>query len=195
MPRAGVTRSAVKRARDALVAQGRRPSINAIRVALGNTGSKLTIHRYVKELEEEEGASRAHTGAPSEAIQELAALRAQLAHSRATLARERETHAETRTALQHRALEAERLAQQGRDLGERVREHERVRCSLEQQLAHAHAALEHLRMAAREEESNRYEQQVQGGLRQVNQTAIVQQNEITPLNKDNAARGRRGRRG
>jgi hypothetical protein len=117
MPRAGLTRSAVKHARDALVAQGRYPSINAIRVALGNTGSNLTIHRYVKELEEEE-QERADVASAAERQQaraertkladELAALRAQLADTTAALERERDAHAETRTALRHSVLEAKR---------------------------------------------------------------------------------------
>ncbi|MCF3774118.1 DNA-binding protein, partial [Salmonella enterica subsp. enterica serovar Weltevreden] len=32
---------------------GRYPSIDAIRSELGDTGSKGTIHRYLKEIEEE----------------------------------------------------------------------------------------------------------------------------------------------
>lgn len=57
MARAGLSRIDIKRARDSLLAQGQHPSIDAIRIALGNTGSKTTIHRYLKELEEEEGAA------------------------------------------------------------------------------------------------------------------------------------------
>ena len=55
MARGGLYKSDVQRARDALRAQGKHPSVDAVRVALGNTGSKTTIHRYLKELEEEEG--------------------------------------------------------------------------------------------------------------------------------------------
>lgn len=54
MARTGVYFSDVKKARDQLVAQGRRPSIDAIRAALGDTGSKTTIHKYMRELEAEE---------------------------------------------------------------------------------------------------------------------------------------------
>ena len=68
MARTGVYVSDVKRARDALVAQGRHPSIDAVRTALGNTGSKTTIHKYLRELEAEDGAA----GQPvSDAIQAL----------------------------------------------------------------------------------------------------------------------------
>ena len=57
MARAGIYKSEVVRARDNLLAMGRYPSIDAIRGELGNTGSKGTIHRYLKEIEEEEGGS------------------------------------------------------------------------------------------------------------------------------------------
>lgn len=53
MARAGVYFSDVKRAWDALVSEGRRPSIDAVRAALGNTGSKTTIHKYLREIEAE----------------------------------------------------------------------------------------------------------------------------------------------
>ncbi len=54
MARAGIYKSEVLRARDKLLATGRNPSIDAVREELG-TGSKTTIHRYLKEIEEEEG--------------------------------------------------------------------------------------------------------------------------------------------
>lgn len=68
MARAGVYFSDVKRARDSLTSKGRRPSIDAVRAELGDTGSKTTIHKYLKELEAEEGA-RGRT--VSDAIQTL----------------------------------------------------------------------------------------------------------------------------
>ena len=57
MARAGVYFSDVKRARDEVISQGRRPSIDAVRAALGNTGSKTTIHKYLREIEAEEGGA------------------------------------------------------------------------------------------------------------------------------------------
>jgi DNA repair exonuclease SbcCD ATPase subunit len=57
MARAGLYKSDVQRARDALLALGRHPSLDAVRVELGNTGSKTTIHKYLKELEAEEGST------------------------------------------------------------------------------------------------------------------------------------------
>lgn len=71
MARAGIYKSEVQKARDALLAQGINPSIDAVRAELGNTGSKTTIHRYLKELEEEEGAGFGRGVAVSEAIQDL----------------------------------------------------------------------------------------------------------------------------
>lgn len=57
MARTGLYKSDIKRARDALLEAGRYPSLDAMRIALGNTGSKTTIHRYLKELEAEEGVA------------------------------------------------------------------------------------------------------------------------------------------
>jgi hypothetical protein len=57
MARTGLYKSDVKKARDTLVAAGRHPSLDAVRIELGNTGSKSTIHKYLKELEAEEGAA------------------------------------------------------------------------------------------------------------------------------------------
>lgn len=71
MARAGLYKSDVQRARDALRVQGKHPSVDAVRVALGNTGSKTTIHRYLKELEEEEGQGLGAKVAVSEALQDL----------------------------------------------------------------------------------------------------------------------------
>lgn len=75
MARGGIYKSEVARARANLIAQGRNPTVDAIRIELGNTGSKSTIQRYLKEIEEEEpGRSKLNL---SEEIQSLAS---QLAH-------------------------------------------------------------------------------------------------------------------
>lgn len=71
MARSGVYRTDVKKARDALLAQGKTPSLDAVRIALGNTGSKTTIHKHLKELQEEEGGLPGHRASISEAIQDL----------------------------------------------------------------------------------------------------------------------------
>lgn len=72
MARSGIYKSEVVRARNNLIAQGRHPSIDAVRVELGNTGSKVTIHRYLKEIEEDENGKTKGPGvALSEALQNL----------------------------------------------------------------------------------------------------------------------------
>lgn len=72
MARSGIYKSEVIRARNNLIAQGRHPSIDAVRVELGNTGSKVTIHRYLKEIEDEEkGKVQGRSVALSEALQSL----------------------------------------------------------------------------------------------------------------------------
>ncbi len=79
MARTGLYQSEVKKARDALIAQGKHPSVDAVRVALGNTGSKTTIHKYLKELEEQDGGAAGRKASITEALQDLVArLAAQL---------------------------------------------------------------------------------------------------------------------
>ncbi|XQE65194.1 DNA-binding protein [Pseudomonas sp. P3C3] len=56
MARGGINKAIVQKARNALLARGIHPSIDAVRIELGNTGSKTTIHRYLKELESVEQA-------------------------------------------------------------------------------------------------------------------------------------------
>jgi len=73
MARSGIYKSEVIRARDKLLAMGRHPSIDSVRQELGNTGSKATIHRYLKEIEEEEGGKSGTKVAISEALQDLVA--------------------------------------------------------------------------------------------------------------------------
>lgn len=71
MARSGLYKSDIKKARDALIAQGKHPSVDAVRIALGNTGSKSTIHKYLKELEAEEGSADGRKVSISEALQDL----------------------------------------------------------------------------------------------------------------------------
>ncbi|SEN82183.1 replication region DNA-binding N-term [Duganella sp. CF517] len=71
MARSGLEKSDVRKARDSLLAQSQYPSVDAVRIALGNTGSKTTIHKYLKELDEEEGAGGREKASISEALQDL----------------------------------------------------------------------------------------------------------------------------
>ena len=52
MARGGINKAVVQTARLAILARGENPSIDAVRIEMGNTGSKTTIHRYLKELDE-----------------------------------------------------------------------------------------------------------------------------------------------
>lgn len=54
MARSGIKRENVEKARQALIARGVSISIDAIRIELGNTGSKSTIHKHLKDIEQEE---------------------------------------------------------------------------------------------------------------------------------------------
>lgn len=92
MARGGINKALVQKARQALLARGEHPSIDAVRMELGNTGSKTTIHRYLRELEED--AAGQGSAAPTLG-EELGALVAQLAErlqqeARAAVAGERE---------------------------------------------------------------------------------------------------------
>jgi DNA repair exonuclease SbcCD ATPase subunit len=62
---------------------GRYPSIDAVRTELGDTGSKATIHRYLKEIEEERGGATGTKVAVSEAIQDLVGRLASQLHEEA----------------------------------------------------------------------------------------------------------------
>ncbi|MBD8524372.1 DNA-binding protein [Pseudomarimonas arenosa] len=71
MARAGVYRTDVEKARRALMAQGKHPSIDLVRATLGNTGSRTTIHRLLKEIEADEGVSVGARIPISESLQSL----------------------------------------------------------------------------------------------------------------------------
>lgn len=118
MARSGLYKSDVQRARDSLRAEGKNPSVDAVRVALGNTGSKTTIHRYLKELEEEEGQGPGAKIAVSDALQDLVGRLAERLHVEAEMmvaqARDRfqaELHERTQ-ALEQARQEAGNLSVQ-----------------------------------------------------------------------------------
>jgi len=68
MANSGINKVQVKKARDALIARGANPSIDAVRIELGNTGSKGTIHKYLSELAQESDASLGKRAALSETL-------------------------------------------------------------------------------------------------------------------------------
>ncbi|BCX68025.1 DNA-binding protein [Pseudomonas izuensis] len=233
MARGGVNKAVVQAARLAILARGENPSIDAVRIEMGNTGSKTTIHRYLKELGV---TTEPVTTEPSEPIDdELLALVSRLAQrlkeqaqapidqaleqfesQRKTLeaqleeAREANTELHQQYEIQSLALtqESEALhetrailqAEQTRNAGLtqaladfelRLQDKDEQIRSLEEKHLHARDALEHYRNAVkeqREQEHSRHEsqvQQLQMELRQAQQSALVRQDEITQLHRDN----------
>lgn len=97
MGRDGITRQMVKNAKATLIAQGLHPSIYAVRIALGNTGSNSTISRYLKELEQPPKTSLDRLSEPllilinemSKQIQEEAYNELKISEARFTLEREK----------------------------------------------------------------------------------------------------------
>ncbi|WP_219267837.1 DNA-binding protein [Pseudomonas sp. Xaverov 259] len=232
MARGGINKAVVQTARLAILARGENPSIDAVRIEMGNTGSKTTIHRYLKELDDSE-TRLTITEAPID--DELGELVARLAQRLKEKAQEpidlalaqfeqqkaallaqvealEETHnqlkqqfdiqaaalAEESAALQtaSTSLQTEQtrnagLSQACSDYELRMNDKDEQIRSLEDKHLHARDALEHYRNAVkeqREQEQRRHEgqlQQVQAELRQAQQSAMVRQDEITQLHRDN----------
>ncbi|KAB0488529.1 replication region DNA-binding N-term [Pseudomonas reinekei] len=233
MARGGVNKAVVQAARLAILARGENPSIDAVRIEMGNTGSKTTIHRYLKELDD--GAQRVEAE-PAEPIDdELLALVTRLAQrlkeqAQAPIDQAREQFEEQRKTLEaqlakaqeannelHEQYEIQSLAltqehealqdtlatlqtEQTRNAGLnqaladfelRLQDKDEQIRSLEEKHLHARDALEHYRNAVkeqREQEHSRHEtqvQQLQMELRQAQQSALVRQDEITQLHRDN----------
>ncbi|WP_395607363.1 DNA-binding protein [Pseudomonas sp. B22129] len=232
MARGGINKAVVQTARLAILARGENPSIDAVRIEMGNTGSKTTIHRYLKELDESE-TRLTITEAPIDdelgelvarlaqrlkekaqepidlALQQFeqhkAALLAQVealeeAHGQlkqqfeiqtAALSEESAALQTTRTSLQTEQTRNAGLSQACNDYELRINDKDEQIRSLEDKHLHARDALEHYRNAVkeqREQEQRRHEsqlQQVQAEIRQAQQSAIVRQDEITQLHRDN----------
>ena len=232
MARGGVNKAVVQIARTAILARGEHPSIDAVRIEMGNTGSKTTIHRYLKELDEIDS----RRGAPQEQIgDELTELVARLAQrlqeqAQEPIDRARAHYEQLQVALQEQLNEAQQaqaqlqqqleiqsnalsqetvnlestrsmlqteqtrnaaLNQACSDFELRLKDRDEQIRSLEEKHLHARDALEHYRSAVkeqREQEQRRHEgqvQQIQMELRQAQQSALVRQDEITQLHRDN----------
>ena len=232
MARGGVNKAVVQIARTAILARGEHPSIDAVRIEMGNTGSKTTIHRYLKELDEVDS----RRGAPREQIDdELTGLVARLAQrlqeqaqepidraqahyeqlkvqlqtqlsetqdARAQLEQQLEIQGTalqqesasldaTRSMLQTEQTRNAALNQACSDFDLRLKDRDEQIRSLDEKHLHARDALEHYRNAVkeqREQDQRRHEgqlQQVQMELRQAQQSALVRQDEITQLHRDN----------
>lgn len=111
MARSGLSKAQVKSTRDELVAQGRYPSVDAVRLALGNTGSKTTIHRYLKELEDEGSDAGARRDDTAQALQHMVRQLADKLHED-TERRLRALQAEHAATLQHKERELAALREQ-----------------------------------------------------------------------------------
>ncbi|WP_062065791.1 DNA-binding protein [Cellvibrio sp. OA-2007] len=108
MANSGINKHQVKKARDALVAKGQNPSIDAVRIELGNTGSKATIHRYLRELAEENPLHPGNKPAISETLGSLVEqLAAQLHQEAQELIAERETSLQATTDALKAQLESQ----------------------------------------------------------------------------------------
>ena len=232
MARGGVNKAVVQIARTAILARGEHPSIDAVRIEMGNTGSKTTIHRYLKELDESDSRRGVQHEELGDELSELVARLAQRlkeqaqepidraeahyeqlkAELRDQLAQAQQDHLQLQkeldiqnTALQQETanLEATRsmlqteqtrnaaLNQACSDFELRLNDRDEQIRSLEEKHLHARDALEHYRSAVkeqREQEQRRHEgqlQQLQMELRQAQQSALVRQDEITQLHRDN----------
>lgn len=157
MARSGINKALVQKARQAILARGENASIDAVRVELGNTGSKTTIHRYLKEIEEAE-RGRKTASSLSEQLGSLVSLLAEQLReeAQASVAQEREQLAQERLDFQDQIRQAEsrieQLESQASMLGEQLDfaqqalQHEQQKChqvELENAgLAQANAALE-----------------------------------------------------
>lgn len=109
MARGGINLAVVKKAREALLARGQNPSIDAVRIELGNTGSKTTIQRYLKEID---GYDSRPTASPARLSDELTTILESLlarliAEGNEALAHERTLFGQERQKLEEgaRALE------------------------------------------------------------------------------------------
>jgi hypothetical protein len=121
MARSGLTKSQVREARDRLLAEGRHPSVDALRHALGDIGSKSTIHKYVKELRNEDAGAGPRREDTGRALQALVDELADRLHAD-TDARLRQLRLEHEAALRERDRELAALRSTVATLTARVRQ-------------------------------------------------------------------------
>jgi hypothetical protein len=232
MARGGINKVLVQKARESLLERGERASIDAIRIELGNTGSKSTIHRYLRELEEALPAAVQSAPALTDALSLLVAslaqqlrddsqafldqaqadlqaqaaaleARTQTAETQCQDALAREAVLQTaldqtgeqlrisQSSLQTEQTRNARLSQAHDDLQLRLDDQSQRVQSLEEQHRHSRDALQHYRDSVREQreqDQRRHEgqvQMIQVEVRQLQQSAIVRQDELTRLNRSN----------
>ncbi|WP_425508223.1 DNA-binding protein [Tahibacter soli] len=120
MARGGVYKTEVEKARNALLAQGKHPSVDAVRVALGNTGSKTTIHRHLKELEAEDAKGVGGKYPVSDALADLVSRLAGQLNGEAD-ARIADAQARCDAQLRDRAAALEQARQESATLADQLR--------------------------------------------------------------------------
>ncbi|HAB02843.1 MAG TPA: integrase [Pseudomonas sp.] len=103
MARGGVNLALVRKAQQALLARGQNPSIDAVRIELGNTGSKTTIQRYLKEIADHDPRPIASPSRLSDELTELVGklLQRLMEEGNQALLSEREAFSREREALAH----------------------------------------------------------------------------------------------
>ena len=232
MARTGITKTMVQEAQQALLRRGENLSIDAIRFELGNTGSKTTIHRFLKELAQEHAENPPEPHSLSEEIRQLVeqlavrleqeawvcvaaekaavtqerlSMQTQMQDAKKQIERLTAEHQEVcyqlaqleqaHTALSQQWQEAELertcLKQAQQELTVRLEERNQHIESLEEKHQHARNALEHYRQASkeqREQELRRHEAQEQllrAEIRQLQQSIVIRQDELTALNRLN----------
>jgi chromosome segregation ATPase len=131
MARGGVNKAIVQKAREALLARGENPSIDAVRIELGNTGSKTTIHRYLKEIEDFDPRPQASRERLSEELTELVS---RLLERMTEEGREAIAHAQAMFDKQRSDLE-EKLGASHSELVSLQRQFDSQRVALEAQTA------------------------------------------------------------
>ncbi|GEA11049.1 DNA-binding protein [Alteromonas sp. KUL49] len=92
MARSGITLHNVEKAKQTLLARGERVSIDAVRAELGHTGSKSTIHKHLKHLEDAQDEAHAQV-LLSDELQQL------LHHVAARLTKEAHATLDEKTVL------------------------------------------------------------------------------------------------
>lgn len=138
MARAGILYSQVAKAAASLAAAGTNPTVDTVRAALGDTGSKSTIAPLLKrwKAEHESQAVAASTGLPAELLEAVQAVHQRLEASAQGQVEQLRAEQEQARQAAARQLEAERAA--GRQL-------RAERDALAAELAQVKAALTHER--------------------------------------------------
>ncbi|MFS1286862.1 DNA-binding protein [Pseudomonas piscis] len=118
MARGGINKALVQKARAALLARGVNPSIDAVRVELGNTGSKTTISRYMQELESADVRPQTDPNRLSDELTAMVSLllKRLVEEGNEAFEQERQTHEQTVAVLSQRISEMETELKQSKQI-------------------------------------------------------------------------------